>query len=179
MRSKMASESKLKVIAVEKDQTGRARCKESSCLQKIEKGDARVGAPMFAQGRTVTAWFHPNCFISGVMVEECQKGNGGKCKISKAKFGKGDFRALIRCGSAKFGLGLKPAKRLLQPVLETIELNFSDINGAKDLPEKYSIEWNEERVKRLPPEDDSNVMKRSAPDASETMNIQSQIKKKR
>merc|ERR1711997_923478 len=119
----MSSESKPKVISLEEDRTGRAKCKEPTCLKGIEKGTLRVGAPLFAQGRTTTGWFHPNCFIIGVSVEECSKGNGGKCKVTKVKFGKGDFRALIRCGSAKFGL------------------SFSDINGSKDLPEKYLAEW--------------------------------------
>ena len=140
---KMTSESrpKAKLISVEEDQTGRARCKETSCLTKIEKKSIRVGAPIFAQGRTVTGWFHPNCFINGVSVEECIKGNGGKCKATQIKFTKGDFRALIRCGSAKFGLSLKPAKRLLLPVLESVGQTFEDVNGANKLPEKYSGSW--------------------------------------
>lgn len=137
----MSSESKPKVISLEEDRTGRAKCKEPTCLKGIEKGTLRVGAPLFAQGRTTTGWFHPNCFIIGVSVEECSKGNGGKCKVTKVKFGKGDFRALIRCGSAKFGLSLRSAKRLLQPVLNSLALSFSDINGSKELPEKYSVEW--------------------------------------
>jgi len=137
----MSSESKPKVISLEEDRTGRAKCKEPTCLKGIEKGALRVGAPLFAQGRTTTGWFHPDCFIIGVSVEECSKGNGGKCKVTKVKFGKGDFRALIRCGSAKFGLSLRSAKRLLQPVLNAIGLSFSDINGSKKLPEKYSVEW--------------------------------------
>merc|ERR1712136_165837 len=100
------------------------------------KGKLRVGAPVFAQGRTTTGWFHPSCFLTGVSVEECSKGNGGKCKLAK-----GDFRALIRCGSAKFGLSLRVAKRLLQPILKSECLNFCDINGSKILPEKYQTEW--------------------------------------
>ena len=137
----MSGESKPQVICLVEDRTGRSRCKEPTCLQGIEKGSLRVGAPVFAQGRTTTGWFHPKCFISGVSVEECSKGNGGKCKITKEKIGKGDFRALIRCGSAKFGLSLRSAKRLLHPVLSSQDLSFSDINGSKDLPEKYSAQW--------------------------------------
>lgn len=159
----MAAESKPKVICVAEDNTGRARCKECTCLTRIEKGNLRVGAPMFAQGRTVTAWFHPHCFIKGIKVEECPKGNGGKCKVTKAKIGKGDFRALIRCGSAKFGLGLKPAKRLLEPVLEAVGINFSEINGANVLPEKYSIQWNEEKDKNITLKNQTDIAKSSEP----------------
>ena len=48
---------------------------------------------------------------------------------------------MIRCGSAKFGLSLRVAKRLLQPILKSECLSFCDINGSKILPEKYQTEW--------------------------------------
>ena len=138
----MSTDSKPRsIICLEEDLTGRAKCKEPTCLKAIEKGALRVGAPIFAQGRTTTGWFHPNCFMIGVSVEECSKGNGGKCKLTKEKLGKGDFRALIRCGSAKFGLSLRVGKRLLYPVLKSQNLDFSDINGSKNLPKKYLNEW--------------------------------------
>ena len=156
----MSSESKPRsLICLEEDTTGRAKCKEPTCLKGIEKGKLRVGAPVFAQGRTTTGWFHPSCFLTGVSVEECLKGNGGKCKLTKEKFGKGDFRALIRCGSAKFGLSLRVAKRLLLPILKSECLCFSDINGSKILPEKYLTEWIRDMSCDIPRKNIENEMR--------------------
>ncbi|CAD7922847.1 unnamed protein product [Amoebophrya sp. A120] len=128
---------KAKVVEVEIATTNRSRCKSCECLQVIEKGTVRVGVPMFMQGRTLTAWFHPHCFFDGLSVEVVQRNGAGMCKHTRKKFEKGDFRAKVCCGNAKFGLSLQAARELFQPVLESLTENkkrFRDIAGVETLP---------------------------------------------
>lgn len=96
--------------------TNRSSCKIT--LQPIAKGEMKVSAPMFAGGRTVMASFKaPNFLQTGFSVDEVNKGNAGKCKMTKRKFEKGDLRCRVHAGMAKFNLSLKSAKPVLQQIL--------------------------------------------------------------
>lgn len=101
-----------KVVFVETAESNRSKCKNCACLGLIQKGDARVGVPMFAAGRTITGWFHPACFVKDGLVAEIVERNAGLCKQTRRKFAKGDFRLRVSCGNAKFGLSQEGAKKL-------------------------------------------------------------------
>ncbi|CAD7937679.1 unnamed protein product [Amoebophrya sp. A25] len=124
---------KERCVEIASAQTNRSRCKECSCLGPIEKGELRVTVPMFAQGRTISAHFHPACFFGGLSVETVARGNAGACKHTKRKFEKGDFRVRISSGNAKFGLGMEAAKLLLSPVLQAVGKRRADIAGMGEM----------------------------------------------
>eukprot|EP00392_Amoebophrya_sp_AT5.2_P009972 g10003.t1 len=125
---------KAPVVNVEIASTNRSRCKSCDCLQPIDKGTMRVGVPMFAQGRTITAYFHPECFFRGLSAETVERNNAGACKHTRVKFAKGDFRLRIACGNAKFGLAMDAARALLKPALEAAGKNLADVAGVSELP---------------------------------------------
>lgn len=123
------------VLSVNVAPSDRATCKECRCLKPIAKGSMRCSVPMFSNGRTVAASFHPQCLARhGLTAEIITRGNSGMCKMTRKPFAKGDVRVLIHGGNARFGLCVAAAGRLLPPLLTEARMAARDVNGVADLP---------------------------------------------
>ena len=117
-------------LKVEAATTGRAACR--GCSQKISKAAYRIGMQAWAQGRQVTVWHHPMCFVQGVVrVEKVDRGSAARCKSTGEKFAKGDLRLVLQVGTTKHYHTIKALKKLLKPVYDLPEVQCSEEPVAK------------------------------------------------
>ena len=82
---------------VEPAKSCRATCKITQ--EKIEKGELRVGLPVFARGQMSTSWARASVFAQALRFETASD-NRSKCKASKIKITKGEIRLRALVGSA-------------------------------------------------------------------------------
>ena len=82
---------------VEPAKSGRATCKITQ--EKIDKGEMRVGLPVFARGQQSTSWAKASVFAQALRFDTASD-NRSKCKASKIKITAGEIRLRALVGSA-------------------------------------------------------------------------------
>merc|ERR1719253_613395 len=91
-----------------------------------------MGMQAWSQGRQVTMWHHPMCFVQGVVrVEKVDRGSAARCKSTGEKFVKGDLRLVLQVGTTKHYHTIKALKKLLKPVYDLPEVQGSQEPVAK------------------------------------------------
>uniref|UniRef100_A0A7S4DXD7 PARP-type domain-containing protein n=1 Tax=Lotharella globosa TaxID=91324 RepID=A0A7S4DXD7_9EUKA len=114
------------ILKVENAKTGRSKCRK--CMEKLEKGELRVGMQAWIMGRQSMTWQHPKCFMENISFTREATGRG-KCKISKKSFEAGEARLSLRSHTATSNVKLTLLPLCLRSFVKAVseEKNSGDI----------------------------------------------------
>ncbi|GAB5367827.1 hypothetical protein AAMO2058_001265000 [Amorphochlora amoebiformis] len=166
----------LTVVTIESAKSARAKCR--LCMEKIEKGEFRIGMRAWIMGRNAITWQHPECFFDTAEITRDTTGRG-KCKVSKERFSKGEARMTFRSHTTKANVKLVYLADCLRCVFQTLpkdraeSIDPSEMDGYDNLSDKEKdIITNEFRTakggdsKREDFSGDSNKKKKSGEHSS-------------
>eukprot|EP00467_Chlorarachnion_reptans_P023411 CAMPEP_0114516930 /NCGR_PEP_ID=MMETSP0109-20121206/17610_1 /TAXON_ID=29199 /ORGANISM="Chlorarachnion reptans, Strain CCCM449" /LENGTH=336 /DNA_ID=CAMNT_0001697391 /DNA_START=128 /DNA_END=1138 /DNA_ORIENTATION=+ len=104
-------------VKVELAKTGRSKCRK--CLEQIGKGEIRVGMTAWIMGRQSITWQHPACFFANVSFTRETSGRS-KCKLTNARFARGEARFTCRSHTAAINLKLAVLSICLQNIISVV-----------------------------------------------------------
>merc|ERR1711871_242441 len=123
------------VLQIENAKTSRSRCRK--CMEKIEKGELRVGMKAWIMGRSAMTWNHPKCFAENIKLDEAANSRT-KCKVSNIPFQAGDVRIGLRSHTATSWVSVGVLEKLLSPISEHLPTSSSSIGALEGFSTKLS-----------------------------------------
>jgi len=116
-------------VTIEFAKTGRSTCRK--CMNKIEKGQPRVGMMAWIVGRNAMTWQHPICSLKNIVVGyERSNQKKGRCKATNVVFCKDDLKIGIKCHTAKSYYHLDTVRPVLDRILVS-SINDDNRDGFK------------------------------------------------
>merc|ERR1712028_279818 len=116
-------------VTIEFAKTGRSTCRK--CMNKIEKGEPRVGMMAWIVGRNAMTWQHPICSLKNIVVGyERSNQKKGRCKATNVVFCKDDLKIGIKCHTAKSYYHLDTVRPVLDRILVS-SINDDNRDGFK------------------------------------------------
>jgi len=116
-------------VTIEFAKTGRSTCRK--CMNKIEKGQPRVGMMAWIVGRNAMTWQHPICSLKNIVVGyERSNQKKGRCKATNVAFLKDDLKIGIKCHTAKSYYHLDAVRPVLKRILVSAS-NDDNSDGFK------------------------------------------------
>lgn len=180
-------------LTLELAKTGRSTCRK--CMNKIDKGEPRVGMLSWIVGRNALTWQHPSCCLQNLncVYEKSNMKKKGKCKLSGLSFQQGDLKIGIRSHTATSYYHMNSIGSVLQRIVSlsmtkknnldgVFELTLDHIKGQENLVKddrdklntllKNLYENNDEKEGEQPHEvsDESSVSSDSHDDENEIIN---------
>merc|ERR1711871_266876 len=123
------------VLQIENAKTSRSRCRK--CMEKIEKGELRVGMKAWIMGRSAMTWNHPKCFAENIKLDEAANSRT-KCKVSNIPFQAGDVRIGLRSHTATSWVSVGVLEKLLSPISEHLPTSSSSVGALEGFSTKLS-----------------------------------------